>query len=153
MDLAITVQLVLLVMAALVGGRILRRILHPTSARPPIADSVPVEGWWRPRWVPWAIVGVALLSAIPLAWVLYLLAPQPGDPVNCGGIGFGETPCGWDSVGLTYLFLGVPFLAAVLLLLLLLEVAGPRTHAVRVGVALFFGIVPWASVAVHAVVS
>jgi hypothetical protein len=34
--------------------------------------------------------------------------PQPGDPVNCGGVGFGETPCGWDAVGLTFLFLGPP---------------------------------------------
>ena len=95
--------------------------------------------------MPWAILGAAVLSSIPLAFVLYLTAPQPGNRgVNCGGIGFGESPCGWDAVGLSYIILGIPFLAIVLITLLLLEAAGPRAQRARIGLCTLAIVIPWA---------
>ncbi|HSH58255.1 MAG TPA: hypothetical protein VK988_01185 [Acidimicrobiales bacterium] len=97
------------------------------------------------------VLAGALLSWIPLAFVAYLLSPQPGDPVNCGGIGFGETLCGWDAVGFTFLYVGPPFFLIVLTALTALTLAGPRAQLARVAVSLTALVLPWGLAVISAV--
>src|SRR5688500_6623459 len=100
--------------------------------------------WWQRRMAPWAIAGAALVLAAPLAFYMKLAAPEPGDAVNCGGIGFGEEPCGWDAVTLTFVVFGVPYLVAGAGVLALLELLpGRRGQLVRVTAATLFLVAPW----------
>lgn len=90
-------------------------------------------------------MALALCAWLPLAFVWYALGPQRGDTgINCGGIGWGETPCGWDAVGLAYAFFGIPFAGACLVLLAALELLGARAQMARLGVSVLFLVVPWA---------
>lgn len=99
--------------------------------------------WWRRRWAPWAVLGLGALSAVPLALVFRAAAPEPGDRgINCGGIGFGESPCGWDAVGFFYAVIGVPYALTVVVVLGLLELGGRRLHALRLGLAVLAALLP-----------
>lgn len=123
-----------------------------------MGDPVPyppagMQRWWHRRGAPWAIFVLALCAWVPLAFVWYAVGPQPGDAgINCGGIGWGEQPCGWDAVGLLYFLFGIPFAGASLLLLTLLELFGTRAHRARLAVSIFFLVAPW-SVAFYEIVS
>jgi hypothetical protein len=100
----------------------------------------------RWRWFPWLVFAATILSGGPLALVLYAVVPHPGDAVNCGGIGFGEVPCGWDAVGLIYIFFAIPFALGFATLLALSEVLGPRaTFARSIGALVVMGL-PWLGV-------
>ena len=100
--------------------------------------------WWRRRWAPWAILAGGALATGPLAFVYRLAAPEPGDAgINCGGIGFGESPCGWDAVGLFYAFVGIPYALGVLTIVGLLELGGLKTHMARLGLASVAAVIPW----------
>ena len=103
----------------------------------------------RRRWFPWIVFAATLLSAGPLALLLYFNAPKPGDPgVTCGGIGFGEVPCGWDAVGLVFLLTLAPFVVVLAAVLLLSEFFGPRLTPARSILALIGLALPWIGVVV-----
>ena len=100
--------------------------------------------WTRRRWAPWAILGVGAVLTGPLAFVFRAASPEPGDPgINCGGIGFGDTPCGWDAVGLFYALIGVPYALIAVAALGVLELGGQRVHSVRLVLAVIAALTPW----------
>lgn len=90
-------------------------------------------------------MALALCAWLPLAFVWYAIGPQPGDRgVDCGGVAWRETPCGWDAVGVAHLFFGIPFAAGSVLALALLELLGPRAQGARLMVSVLFLVAPWA---------
>lgn len=96
---------------------------------------------------------LGLCAWAPLAFVWSAVGPQPGDPgINCGGMGWGEMPCGWDAVGIAYLVIGVPFAAGSVAALTMLEILGARAQSARLAVSVLFSTVPWAF-ALYVVVS
>jgi hypothetical protein len=97
----------------------------------------------RRRWFPWLIFGATLVSAAPLAPLMYLVAPKSSETPNCGGIGWGEVPCGWDSVALTFVFAGVPYAFGLALVLGISEGIGQRATFARSILALTGLAIPW----------
>ena len=104
----------------------------------------------RRRWFPWAVFATTLVSAAPLAPLIYLGVPKEGGTANCGGIGFGETPCGWNAVGLTLILLGVPYALLIAVVLGLSELLGGAGTRARSVIALVGLAIPWLFVGLHA---
>jgi hypothetical protein len=92
------------------------------------------------------------VSLGPLALVLYAGSPKPGDyGHNCGGIGFGEVPCGWDAVAFTFIFLGVPYAVIYAGVVGSSELLGGRFTLGRSIIALVGASVPWVLAALAAI--
>jgi hypothetical protein len=95
----------------------------------------------RRPWFPWLLYLVTLVSAWPLGAIMAAAYPQPAG--SCSGIGFGCSLYGWDLAAFALYVLGIPYAAALALVLGLLALLPDRWAPLQVTVAVVGLAVPW----------